>query len=299
MKTDEVANPDITTDETVTDTEKDSPPTATSEKDTQESEKLSGADATEEIEEVADEEVIEAWNDIYSTLKEMSVDWDIQGIMDFTGDSEENAINLAKFLTDVSYYKYDSQNTYIVWSNKKYYLVETVEYRITYEQPRYAGFSRYIEKIDGEWRINNTNEVMEEVNESFFETIYGPEYLNALRAGRNCRCFGSYMFTHPEKVFNGCFETQVISAWQNEDGTMDIQFYAANGTNDAHIFKSVNITLTDDILGTICDISPVEYWYSIPPGRSKIFTVHVNLSRIRTRTSTWRNVQPNIYVSIK
>ena len=257
----------------------------------------SGAEATKETVEVTDEEVIEAWNDIYSTLKEMSVEGDAQGIMALADVSEEAAKYLAQYLTDVSFKRYDSQNTYIVWQNDKYYFVETVEYFATGENhdtwTSSGNYNAFIEKKDGEWRIKNTDEVMKE-DDGFLETIFGTEYLNAFRAGRNNIRSNIYMFTHPERVLNGCFETQLISIWQNEDGSMDIQFCAVNGTNNAKQCKTVHIILTDDTLGTICDIRPVVYWYSIPPGRNKILTIHVNPSNILTGTSTWGNVSMEV-----
>lgn len=265
----------------------------------------SGEDVMEETEEVTDEEVIEAWNDIYSTLKEMAVEGDVQGIMDLANVSEEDAKYLAQDLKDESYNNYDSQNTYIMWTNKKYYYVETTEYLVTGVHPNThmsnANHNAILEKKDGEWRIINPDEMTEEelteINESIYGTIFGTGLFDALRAGRNCGDFSNHMFTHPELVFNGCLDTSVISSWQNEDGSMDIQFCGTNGTSNTITYKSVNITLTDETLGTICDISPVEYWDSITPGRSKVFTVHVDPSNVLTGTTVWGSVHSHVHTN--
>ena len=142
-----------------------------------------------------------------------------------------------------------------------------------------------------------TEEELTEIYESIYGTIYGTELLNAVRAGRNFTGFGNYMFTHPELVFNGCLDTKVISAWQNEDGSMDIQFFGTNGTNNTIKYNSVDITITDESLGTICDISSTDYWDSITPGRSKVFTVHVDPSNVLTGTAEWGSVRSNVHTS--
>lgn len=281
---------------------------ASAEEDEEESVSLKPLDADdepEEIEEVSDEEVIEAWNDIYSTLKEMGVEGDVQGFMELANSTEEEAKYWTQALKDISYNNYDSQNTYVVWSNKKYYFVETIEYLVTGVHPNTHctsfNFNTTLVKEDGEWRILNTNDMTEEelteMDEIFAESIYGSGFVNAFRAGRNWMKFGNYMFTHPEMVFNGHLDTQVISAWQNEDGSMDILFCSTNGTNNTISYKSVDITLTDDSLGTICDVSPTEYWGSITPGRSKVFTVHVDPSNVLTGTAAWGNVYSHVHTS--
>lgn len=281
---------------------------ASAEEDEEESVSLKPLDAEdepEETEEVTDEEVIEAWNDIYSTLKEMAVEGDVQGFMELSNCTEEEAKYRTQALKDESYNNYDSQNTYVVWSNKKYYFVETIEYLVTGVNPNthYTSFNFNITlvKEDGEWRTLNTNDMTEEelteMNEIFAEALYGSEFVNAFRAGRNCSNFGNYMFTHPEMVYNGYLDTAVISAWQNEDGSMDIQFCSTNGTSNTITYKSVDITLTDDSLGTICDVSFSDNWDTVTPGRSKVFTVHVDPANVLTGTAAWGSVRSNVHAS--
>lgn len=255
----------------------------------------------EETEENMDDEAIEAWNNIYNNLKEMSVEEDIRGLMEYARLDEEEATDLCKMFKDKSYNNFDSQNTYIVWSNDKYYLMETTEYLVTGTDPNThivsSEFPSVIEKKDGEWRLvhetDYTEEERNECNSAIFE-MYAPECREAYFAGRNGMQFGNYMFTHPEMTYSGCFNNEIIAAWQNEDGSIDVQFCCANGLPIIKTIKYVQFTLTDDTLGTICDVTLDNYSEAVTPGRNKVFSVHVDPSQVRTGTSTWGHVNIDI-----
>lgn len=259
---------------------------------------------TVEEKEFTEEEIVAAWDEIYARLMKMGQENDVEGMKQYLGTTEEDAVSKCQAYKDRAYNNYDSKNSYIIANYENYYCLETVEYMVTGYDPntKMSSSSTYLWIIydDGEWRpivdsdipVEEEKKVSEE-SASIMLDKYGAGFKDACNAGRNAVNFGNWMFTHPEMTYNGCFNNDIIAAWQNEDGSVDLQLWSANGLSEIKTLTDVQITLTDDTLGTICDVTLDNYLEGVTPGRSEVFTIHVEPSKVRTGTSTWGSLHTN------
>ena len=234
-----------------------------------------------------EEEVLAGWKGILDEAWRLSAEGDVNGMAELFDLSYEDAAGAVQRLKDESYNNYDSENSYIIASADGYYSVETVYYLVTGTDPN-THQSSYpmngtITWKDGKWV--GADLVPASYTDNYL-SLYDPGFKEATLSGRNCTTFGNYMFSNPDKVYHGCLVTDIYAAWQNEDGSVDISFVGVNGTSGIKRYNSVTITLTDDNLGTICNVTRSGF-DSIAPGRSKTFTVHVEPYEVMTGTNTW------------
>lgn len=253
---------------------------------------------TTEEEEFTEEEIVAAWDEIYARLMNMARENDVEGIKQYLETTEEDAASKCRNWRDRTYNNYDSKNSYIIAEYDKYCFLETVEYMVTGNDPNTSmsseGTNMWLVFEKGEWKPSSSTNIPEEEQKKIEEDTtdllldkYGAGLKEAYKAGRNAVNFGNWMFTHPEMTYSGCINNDIIAAWQNEDGSIDVQICSENGLSKIKTLKYIQFTLIDDTLGTICDVTLDDYSEAVVPGRNKVFTVHVDPSQVRTGTSTW------------
>ena len=242
-----------------------------------------------------EEEVLAGWKGILDEAWRLSAEGDVNGMAELFGCSYEDADGWVQMFKDSSYDNYDSENSYIIASADGYYCVETVYYLVTGTDPNTHQSSFNVNFPitwkDGKWV--KADLVPTSYTDNLF-SLYDPGLKETFFSGRNGTTFGNFMFSNPDKVYHGCFTNEVYAAWQNEDGSVDISFVGVNGTSGIKSYKSVTITLTDDNLGTICNVTRSGFVDTIAPGRSKTFTVHVEPYEVMTGTNTWGVIHSSV-----
>ena len=244
--------------------------------------------------EFSEEEVLAAWKGMCDDQWRLSAEGNVDSIAELTNLSYEDAEGWVQFLKDASYNNYDSEHSYIIASADGYYFMETTYYLVTGTDPNThqdsVNLNGTITWEDGKWKISSLAPLSLQDN---LYSFYDPGLKEAIGAGRNISFFGNFMYLDPARVYQGCLASETVAAWQNEDGSLDIMFAGYNGTSTIKEYYSVTITLTDDNLGTICEVTRHEF-DSIAPGRSKTFLVHVDPSEVMTGTNTWTSIYTNI-----
>ena len=244
------------------------------------------------------EQVVAAWDEIAGSLNEMALNGDTEGFAAAVKQPVEQAQATMQWLVDESYTGYNRSNSYIVFQYDNYYYMETVKYLVTGTETdnnqSAMNLRGQIMNIDGRWEICAAEELPEEFINMVY-SLYGDGCAEAYRDGRNVMIFDNFMWTHPELVYQGCCANEIIGAWQNSDGSMDVQFATYNGTSSIRQNQSVTVTITDDTLGTVCE-KTVSGQDSVAPGRSKVFTVHLEPSEVYTGTAAWTTMRSSVHV---
>jgi len=243
------------------------------------------------------EQVVAAWDDIAGSLNEMALNGDTEGFAAAAKQPVEQAQATMQWLADESYNGYNRSNSYIVFQYDNYYYMETVKYLVTGTETdnnqSAMNLRGQIMNNDGRWEICTAEELPEEFITRLYG-LFGDGCADAYQNGRNATFFTNFMWTHPELVYQGCCANEIIGAWQNDDGSMDVQFATYNGTSSIRQNTSVTITITDDALGTVCE-KTVSGLDSVAPGRSKVFTVHLEPSEVYTGTAGWTTMHYDVH----
>ena len=85
---------------------------------------------------------------------------------------------------------------------------------------------------------------------------------------------------------------QDASGWwyQNDDGSVTFGIWLVNGTGANIYYSSGTITMTDETLGTVVDLSDLNVDTSVKAMSNRIVEITIPASEVMTGTQAWGNV---------
>ena len=187
--------------------------------------------------------------------------------------------------------------THILAESNGYYFAEALHYLTSsngkqqHESDR--SYTVYIQKTNGKWKLVTPDE---DTLNALAKNIYSlcPEELKgAVNNNRNCMFFGNYYWMNSRGVFENVITSNVIYAWQNKDGSVDVAVSIANGENTIRRITKLTVTLKDEKLGQILKASE-SINLQVLPGTREIYTIHVKPGKVRKGTWTTMSFSTDI-----
>lgn len=147
-----------------------------------------------------------------------------------------------------------------------------------------------VARYDSEWKVS------ELPSGDQFASLYPEGYEDALGKGRNAVDFYPYLAMRfsDQGVFAGAFYSLVNMAWQNEDGSLSLALWLANGQEGTKWCDSMDLTLQDGDTSVTSVRVPVQQ--VLESGESKLVTVTIPAEDVTSGKVQWQNltVQSNL-----
>lgn len=193
---------------------------------------------------------------------------------------------------------YDSVAYTLVASADPYYWVNVTYYIVTGSHPNTHmsadSFNIIVSRDGNSWYFNLSEQAANAVNEASTDNpaLYPDAFLAAAKAGRNAATFSSYnyMYCNPTSIYEGCSNSEVKFACQNEEGNVLIYLWLANGTDQNIYYTTADISLTDDNLGTIVAVSEVSVNLPVKAKYGALYLLTIPSDQVATGTSAWGRV---------
>lgn len=95
-------------------------------------------------------------------------------------------------------------------------------------------------------------------------------------------------------VFDGAFYSLINMVWQNEDGSLSLALWLANGKEGTKWCDSIDLQLQDGSKTVAAVNAPVQQ--AVESGQSSLVTVNIPAENVKTGTAAWKNltVQSNL-----
>ena len=257
--------------------------------------------ATTKAEQVreSDEEALRAFNALDDTLWKYVQNDDKAGFAKlFSAFPEDQKQNIDEEFATFRKYKSLIQKTspYILASADGVYYCESMHYLVTKSGSK-THMDNYtyryvIKKIDGEWRFSPVTEEEENaIMESYLRRMPSG-FQQAYEARRNAALFGNYMWMEPELVLEGCTYERIYTAYQNEDGSVDVHVALSNGTDKTVVYSSLTVRIDDAALGQIVN-QKTSISIRVLPGNTEYYVVHVNANNVK-KNGVWGSINAHI-----
>lgn len=170
---------------------------------------------------------------------------------------------------------YQSMKTEYIGENEgKYYFYRgfysvSNAYTTNYSTNYSTGFA-CIEKEDGKWKFNYTDEVNNEIIAVILTSnYYGEDAKAAYEAGRCYFISNSIKAKNsPNSTFPGALDTSIDSAWQNEDGSVTVVVSLSNGMEEPVYFSDGEASLLNANSEVIFN-SILNFDIEVPAGTTK------------------------------
>lgn len=195
-----------------------------------------------------------------------------QLVLDLYTDFEKDAPSLTKTYT------------HIVAEANGYYFAEAIHYLTTVNGNKQdesdRSYTFYIKKTNNKWKpIIPDEDTSTTLINNFYSTC--PEGLqDAFNNNRNNMFFGNFYWLNSRGVYENVMTSNVVYAWQNKDGSVDVAVSIANGQNIIHKVTKCTVTLKDEKLGQILKVTePINL--QVLPGTREIYTFHVKPGKVR------------------
>jgi len=121
--------------------------------------------------------------------------------------------------------------------------------------------------------------------------LYPEGYTEALVNGRNAVDFYPYFANRFSEgtVFQGALYSLVNMAWQNEDGSMTVLVWIANGTDTDRWCDSIDVIITDSVRGAVTSVNmPVQYTAAAQTSQQLELTIPAE--NVKTDTNSWNEL---------
>lgn len=256
-----------------------------------------GSDAKVVQADASDEEVVEATQELLSDFEEYGGN-DYEHFAELYRDTSEETIkNEFDAVTEtVSHIgNYDRQISQVLAEVDGYYAVENTFYIVAGTPPNthmeQTSYVWMVSEKDGEWKFDYSDVANEKIINKLVD-IYPKGYIQALNAGKNARFFVAQncMYLDETKVYEGCSHNEVKYVYQNDDGSVTFGIWLVNGTGANIYYSSGTITMTDETLGTVVDLSDLNVDTSVKAMSNRIVEITIPASEVMTGTQAWGNV---------
>lgn len=149
--------------------------------------------------------------------------------------------------------------------------------------------------VDGAWLLEGDAEVGQTLETKLLER-FPAGFLAARRRGANAAMFGAYncMFLEERAVFQGCSNAEIKFAWQEEDGSVVLGVWIANGTGNNLYYTQCNVTIEDQKLGKVVTLQNVEVGEIVPALTSRLVMLKVPAGKVRTGMRSWGKLDSHI-----
>lgn len=242
------------------------------------------------------EEALAAAQELYTNLKAYA-GTDSEAFAALYRDTSEDVIQSDYEAEWPSEANSDKQNYVIINSSGNYYAVGVSDYAVSGTYPdssvTYTNSTLLLSQEEGEWCLDYSDACRTAVNENFNSAVYPNEMVEAAEAGRSTTIFdeSNYMYLDSLSTYEGALYKTVKFAWQNEDGSVTIGVWVANGTDeDITIASADYIILTDSELGEIVNISGTIN-ETVKAGYNAMIYLTADADEVSSGTETWSDVQ--------
>lgn len=153
---------------------------------------------------------------------------------------------------------------------------------------------------DGAWKIDNGEEAIAAINALILNNpeIYPQGLLDASADGRNGTVFNdNMMYLDRGAVYQGHSNGAVRFAWQEEDGSVTVALWLANGTEENIYYKTYTLSITDENLGEVVNIQKASLGVSVRAGTSVLQLVNIPADQVQTGTAAWGALSTHLTVS--
>ncbi len=115
-----------------------------------------------------------------------------------------------------------------------------------------------------------------------------PGARTAIENGNNRGDFSNrcYLYLNPEMVYNGSYDTTTLALWQDDAGTAYAAIWYSNGTDADITVNTLQLTITDDSLGTILK-EELAVSETVRAHHSVVRVVAIPAERVLTGTQCW------------
>lgn len=243
--------------------------------------------------EPSDDEIIQAANELFDEELEY-MDKDLETFSSLFAETPDEMIE-TEFSTGkesgIDLSRYDKKFSTVLMKEEPYYLVNVVYYIVSGTHPNThmesKAFNIGVSNIDGNWKLNWGDTM--QAKTSALTNLASENCYNAQSNGRNAVLFGSgnYMYTSDAGVYEGCSNTTIAYAYQNEDGSVSVGIWLANGTGVNIYYYTGTLSITDDTLGTIFSVDNCSIDTSVRAGASTVIEVNIPAEQIQTGTQAW------------
>lgn len=179
--------------------------------------------------------------------------------------------------------------------------ISTVEYIVAGQHPNTHRSAHSINLPvtyqNGQWKLDNSAATVASLNELYqsnAESLFPAEYVDASVNGRNAVFLGSdYMFLGHEYYYEGCSDTQLRLAWQNEDGSVSLLLSILNGT-DQNIYYSTAKFSMDSEVGEVFNVTNWPVVATVRSHYSDTYILTIPADSVQTGTAPWGQVQTHL-----
>lgn len=265
-----------------------------------------GSDAKVVQADASDEEVVEATQELLSDFEEYAGN-DYEHFAELYRDTSEETIkNEFDAATETVNHigNYDRQIFQVLAEVDGYYAVGNTFYIVAGTHPNthmeWDSYIWVVSEKDGEWKFDYSDEANEKLSDKIVD-LYPAGYAKATNEGKNTAFFGTanYMYVDETKVYEGCNNNELKYMYQNDDGSVVLGIWLANGTNNNIYYSSGTLTVTDETLGTVIDLSDLNVDTSVKAMNSRVVELTIPASEVMTGTQGWGSLDSNFGVDYK
>ena len=153
--------------------------------------------------------------------------------------------------------------------------------------------------IDG-WKITTMKEGDENYNalNEAYRADFPEGMLQSFEDNRNVKEFDPYLewWRKSTMAIRGDLAAKVKFLWQDESGAVYCAILIENGTSGNRAVYDIQLTITDDELGTIFD-GKLEGTYLQASGTNSLHYFTISADQIRSGKKTWTNMHSNVHYS--
>ncbi|HHU64253.1 MAG TPA: hypothetical protein GXZ32_08660 [Clostridiales bacterium] len=277
---------------------------ATNEEDSQEqsgtnqenAQKQSDNEKESSVSEYRQQEVAAAFEELFSELVSYAGK-DYDKFNHLFRNSSEDAM---KSLYDENWSEFQQdKNIYsLICSRDNFYFTNVNSYIVTGQHPNSRlichSYTFPLSCVDDEWKFDYSDEAIAALDAESTEnaSLYPEGFLDAWKSGGNSAMLTplNYMYLDNKCVYEGYSNFETKFAWQNDDGSVNLAFWIANGTDLNIYYKTATVTMTNNDNETIISLSDIPVDIAVPAMTSKIHVVQIPKSQVQNSTSKWEDV---------
>lgn len=173
------------------------------------------------------------------------------------------------------------------------YLIYASYFQVSGRHPNTQQRNNYVlsllTKSGGQWTLDVRHAELAKLLDAHLEKILlSPDAKEAARAGRNA-AFGLQLSRYAQKPsYPGHTQVDLAEMWQNEDGSLSVNFTVQNGTTTAlryHTIKKLVIKRADG--KTVLNLSNHKINETVSAGQNITFTITIPKNRLRNAEGLW------------
>lgn len=188
----------------------------------------------------------------------------------------------------------------LVGAEGDYYYMGINEYIVTGTHPNTRTNNRQLNLPlsykDGLWLIDQS----EDAQAAFADKFFIPEECEiAYRAGRNATAFSqsNYMWMDESLVYEGASYQELKFAWQNEDGSVNVGIWFANGTPNNIMYTKINeLSITSKDYGTVISVKDADINLPLKAMSGILKVYNISADQVKTGTKTWGSLSNHLSV---